>query len=67
MDIKKKLLTAKRTIKGKLREYIRVLKIAEKPSRDEFEMSVKITGIGILIIGLIGFTFFLTAQLLGGL
>lgn len=64
MDIKKELIKAKRTIKGKLREYMRVLKIAEKPGRDEYEMSLKITGLGILIIGLVGFTFFFVAQTL---
>jgi len=64
MDIKKELVNAKRTVKGKLREYMRVLKIAEKPGRDEYEMSLKITGLGILIIGLVGFTFFFVAQAL---
>ncbi len=64
MDIKEKLVNAKRTVKGKLREYMRVLKIAEKPGRDEYEMSLKITGLGILIIGLVGFTFFFVAQAL---
>lgn len=67
MDIEKKLLTAKRTVKSKLREYVRVLKIAEKPDRNEFEMSLKITGVGILIIGLVGFSFFLAGQILGGM
>lgn len=66
MDIKAELKKAKRTVKSKLREYVRVLKIAEKPGRDEFEMSAKITGLGILIIGMIGFMFFITAQLLSG-
>lgn len=67
MDIEKKLLNAKRTVKSKLREYVRVLKIAEKPDRNEFEMSLKITGVGILIIGLVGFSFFLAGQILGGM
>lgn len=64
MDIKKELVNTKRTVKGKFREYMRVLKIAEKPGRDEYKMSLKITGIGILLIGLIGFMFFFVAQLL---
>jgi protein transport protein SEC61 subunit gamma-like protein len=64
MDIKKELLNIKKTVKGKLREYLRVLKIAEKPGRDEYEMSLKITGLGILIIGLVGFMFFFIAQAL---
>lgn len=67
MDIKQKALEIKRNTESKLREYTRVLKIAEKPGRDEFEMSAKITGAGIVIIGLIGFLFFITARTIGGL
>ncbi len=33
----------------------RVLKITKKPSREEFKAIIKVSGIGILIIGLIGF------------
>lgn len=44
-----------KSVKGKLREWNRVLKITKKPDRDEFEMSAKVTGAGILIIGAIGF------------
>ncbi|MFB6143986.1 MAG: protein translocase SEC61 complex subunit gamma [Candidatus Nanohaloarchaea archaeon] len=50
--------------KKKLNEYKRVLKIATKPDREEFEMSAKITGAGILIIGAIGFIFYLAANLI---
>lgn len=34
---------------------IRVLKLTKKPKKQEFLMVAKITGIGILIIGLIGY------------
>lgn len=64
--LKKKVFGIRRTVKSKLREYLRVLKIAEKPGRDEFEMAAKITGAGILIIGAIGFIFFMVARLLPG-
>jgi protein transport protein SEC61 subunit gamma and related proteins len=37
------------------KEYMRVLKITKKPSKNEFWNIVKITGLGILFIGLIGF------------
>lgn len=33
----------------------RVFKITKKPSNDEYKVIVKVTGIGILIIGAIGF------------
>lgn len=36
-------------------ECMRVLKVTKKPSKIEFKSAVKVTGIGILIIGLIGF------------
>lgn len=49
--------------KKKINEYKRVLKIATKPDREEFEMSAKVTGIGIIIIGVIGFLFYLAANL----
>jgi len=41
--------------------------VSSKPDLEEFKQSVKITGIGMLIIGIIGFVIFLIAQLLGGL
>jgi len=63
-DIKKTIKKVRKGVKNRLREYKRVIKIAEKPDREEFEMSAKVTGIGILLIGLIGFIFYLTANLL---
>ena len=33
----------------------RVLRVTKKPSAAEFKTTLKITGIGILVIGLIGF------------
>lgn len=50
--------------KKKLNEYKRVLKISTKPDREEFEMSAKITGAGIVIVGIIGFIFYLAANLI---
>ncbi|MDG6219356.1 MAG: protein translocase SEC61 complex subunit gamma [Candidatus Thermoplasmatota archaeon] len=46
----------KRIGKGK---YGRVLKMARKPTDEEFAKTSKITGLGILIIGVIGFVIFL--------
>ncbi|MDY6788345.1 MAG: protein translocase SEC61 complex subunit gamma [Candidatus Nanohaloarchaea archaeon] len=47
------------TVKSKLKKYVRVLRITQKPDRDEFMMSAKVTGIGILLIGLIGFLIYM--------
>ncbi len=45
----------------------RVLLISTKPDKTEFKTTAKITGMGIIIIGIIGFVIFLVAQLIGGL
>ena len=42
-------------IKSFIQESIRVLKITKKPDSIEFKTIVKVSGLGILIIGLIGF------------
>lgn len=36
-------------------ECVRVFKITRKPTKDEFKMIVKMSGIGIAIIGMLGF------------
>ena len=51
-------------IKEKLQEYRRVIAVSTKPDREEFISSVKITGFGILLIGLIGFIIYLIYNLL---
>ncbi len=49
----------KPTFKTKFKNFAieckRVLKVTKKPSNDEFKNIVKVTGIGILVIGLLGF------------
>ena len=42
-------------IKSFIQESIRVLRVTKKPNTIEFKTVVKVSGIGILIIGLIGF------------
>ena len=42
-------------IKHKLKECVRILKISKKPSKEEFKEITKITGYGLIIIGLLGF------------
>lgn len=53
---------------GKLKRFIketgRVLRITKKPDWTEYKSLVKVTGIGIAVIGLIGFVIFLIVQLL---
>ena len=47
-----------------LKETMRVLRITKKPDKIEFQSIVKVTGLGIGIIGAIGFIIFLVKQLL---
>lgn len=48
------------------RETRRIFRLTRKPKRFEFNETAKITGIGILIIGFIGFIIFLVSQLIRG-
>ena len=45
-------------------ECVRVFKITKKPTRQEYMAIVKVSGLGILIIGLIGFVIHIIDQLL---
>jgi protein translocase SEC61 complex gamma subunit len=45
----------------------RVLMVSTKPDKHEYEQSVKITGLGFVIIGIIGFVIFMAVQLIGGI
>ncbi len=54
-------------IKKFLEQCRRVLLVSNKPDKEEFIQSVKITGIGMAAIGIIGFLIFLVIQLIGGL
>jgi protein transport protein SEC61 subunit gamma-like protein len=49
-------------LKSSLKQYKRVLSISRKPSKDEFIAILKISGLGIVIIGLTGFVIQLIYQ-----
>ncbi len=44
----------------------RVLMVSSKPDKDEFNQAAKITAIGTVIIGVLGFIIFIIAMLIGG-
>lgn len=48
-----------------IRESRRVLLVSTKPDPEEFKLSSKITGIGLVIIGMIGFAIFLAFAYIG--
>ena len=59
-ELQHKIETRQQRIgKGK---YGRVLKMARKPTNDEFVKTSKITGAGIILIGGLGFIIFLLAK-----
>jgi protein transport protein SEC61 subunit gamma and related proteins len=51
-------------IKKTLKEWRRVYKITKKPGKEEYLAVVKVTGLGILVIGVIGFAIFLVVELM---
>ena len=52
----------------KFKEYIRVFKVAKKPEDDEFRSTIRSCLIGIAIVGIVGFIFYIiSATLLSGL
>ncbi len=58
------MANVRNTIRSKLGEWKRVLKITRKPDWEEFSMSSKVTGAGILIIGAIGFIIYTASKLI---
>jgi protein transport protein SEC61 subunit gamma-like protein len=47
-------------------EYLRVLKLTRKPTREEFTVIAKVAGAGILLVGLIGFIIYLLITVMPG-
>ena len=58
----------KPSLKTKLRSFLtecrRVWQVTRKPTKDELKITLKVTGIGIAIIGIIGFLISMLWQLL---
>lgn len=53
-------------LKERIKNYIRILSIARKPEKDEFLSTLRIVLIGIGVIGVIGFIFYLISVLILG-
>lgn len=51
----------------RLSEYLRVLKLTRKPSREEFSVIAKVAGAGILLVGFIGFIIYILITVLPGM
>lgn len=47
-------------------EYLRVLKLTRKPTREEFTVIAKVAGAGILLVGFIGFIIYILITVMPG-
>ena len=56
------------TLKNRFKEFVRecgrVLKVTKKPNMKEYKVITIITGIGILVVGLIGFIITIIVQMI---
>jgi protein transport protein SEC61 subunit gamma-like protein len=50
---------------GFIEEAIRVLRLTRKPNKEEFLLVAKVTGAGMIVIGVIGTLIAVTAKLIG--
>ena len=72
MDIMEKTLGIQQRVEEKTKRlgkgrFGRVLKMARKPTREEYMKTIQITSIGIALVGLLGFLIFLAWEELPGL
>ncbi|MCW3128923.1 protein translocase SEC61 complex subunit gamma [Methanophagales archaeon] len=51
-------------ISKRLKEYVRILKLAKRPKREEFFKISKIAGAAMALIGIIGFSIYLLMSVL---
>ena len=54
----------KKKLSSFYKECVRVFKITKKPKKEEYKAILKVSGLGILAIGLIGFLIHLIEQLI---
>ncbi|EKQ55749.1 MAG: protein translocase SEC61 complex gamma subunit, archaeal and eukaryotic [Methanobacterium sp. Maddingley MBC34] len=56
----------KESMSSFIKQCQRVLKVSRKPDKEEYINVAKVTGIGIILIGVIGFIIIIIAQLIQG-
>ena len=54
----------KESINSFLKQCERVLRVSKKPDADEYKTVAKVTGVGIIIIGVIGFIVSILSQVI---
>ncbi len=63
---KKSKAELSKKISEQIESWRRTVRLARKPTRDEFMMVAKITGLGIVIVGLIAYMIKIIVHFLGG-
>lgn len=58
-------MNVKEEINNILKDCKRVLRISKKPNKEEYVAFAKVTALGMVIIGVIGFVIVLVGQLIG--
>jgi len=53
-------------IREKINEYLKILKMARKPDRDEFLSTTKISVAVMFVVGLVGFLIYILMEVLPG-
>ncbi|NCN64919.1 MAG: protein translocase SEC61 complex subunit gamma [Candidatus Altiarchaeum hamiconexum] len=64
MDIKERITKFQEFIKYWIKETGRILRLTRKPKRSEFDEVTRITGLGILLFGFVGFVIFFITHLI---
>lgn len=57
----------RKSVASFIKQCKKVLRVSKKPGRDEYINVAKVTGIGIIIIGVVGFVISIIAQLISGI
>ncbi len=57
---------SKESMASFIKQCQRVLKVSKKPDREEYVNVAKVTAVGVIIIGVIGFVIIIVAQLIQG-
>lgn len=55
----------KLNVKEKIKDYIRVIKLNKAPTKDKFLETLRICSLGVAILGIIGFVFYVISMILG--
>lgn len=64
MNIKERITKFQEFIKYWIKETGRILRLTRKPKRSEFDEVARITGLGVVLFGFVGFVIFFISQIM---